>query len=275
MISGFLESWALFQWTYLAALALAVALATLGVVVVTRGQVFIAAAISQASLLGLAVNLWLGWGVPVWAATAFSGAAAMMTARRGTNRPGFSGEEATGWLFLACGSLAILVLAKQPVGLKEVQAMMASSVLGATPGEAALFGALALAALLLPWVAGPRLVLLITDPTMAAAVGIRVGPWVAGLALVLGVCTGLAVQATGLLFAFGCLILPPLIAKNVCRDVAPMFWVAPWVAVLSTLTGFILAHHFDFPPGQVVVAVMTAALLAAWVWRGGRAWFWG
>lgn len=275
MISGFVESWPLFQWTYLAAFGLSVALSSLGVVVVTRGQVFIAAAISQASLLGLAVNLWLGLGSPVIAATTLSGAAALATARKRVHRPGFSGEEATGWLFLACGSLAILVLAKQPVGLKEVQAMMASSVLGATPWDAAVFGALGLMALLAPRLAGSRLVLLITDPTMASAVGMRVGVWVGGIAVVLGVTTGMAVQATGLLFAFGCLVLPALIAKNVCRDVAPMFWVAPAVALGAVGVGFVLAHHFDFPPGQVVVAVLAAGLLGAWGWREAREWFWG
>lgn len=275
MISGFLESWPLFQWTYLAALALAVALSTLGVVVVTRGQVFIAAAISQASLLGLAVNLWLGWGAPAVAATAFSGAAALATARRRSHGTGVSADEATGWLFLACGSLSILVLAKQPVGLKEVQAMMASSVLGSSAGDAGVFGLLALGAVGLVFGARQRLVLLITDPTMASAVGMRVGLWVMGLALALGLVTGLAVRATGLLFAFGCLVLPPLIAKNLCRDVAPMFWLAPVVALVSVLTGFVLAHHFDFPPGQVVVAGLAAALLAAWGWREGRERIWG
>ncbi|MBL9126756.1 MAG: metal ABC transporter permease [Verrucomicrobiales bacterium] len=110
---------------------------------------------------------------------------------------------------------------------------------------------------------------------MAAAVGTRVGAWVAGLAVVLGLATGLAVQATGLLFAFGCLVLPALVAKNLCRDVGPMFWVAPAVGVLSVFAGFLIAHRFDFPPGQVVVALLAAVLLGAWVWRECREWFWG
>jgi ABC-type Mn2+/Zn2+ transport system permease subunit len=275
MIADFLESWGLFRWTYLAGVALAVVLSIAGVVVVTRGQVFIAAAISQASLLGLAVNLWFGWGSPVVAATAFSGAAALVTARRGSRRIGAGGEESTAWVFLVCASLAILVLARQPVGLKEVQSMMASSVLGATPREAVVFGVLALVGLTVPVVAGRRLALLVTDPTMAAAVGTRVGAWGVGIAVVLGLVTGLAVQATGLLFAFGCLVLPALVAKNLCRDVGPMFWVAPAVGVVAVLFGFLVAHRLDYPPGQVVVAVLAVVLAGAWGWRAGREWLFG
>jgi zinc/manganese transport system permease protein len=275
MITLFLESWPLFQWTYVAALLLALALGIVGVLVVTRGQVFIAAAVSQASLLGLAVNLWLGWSQPMLAATAFSGAAAMATARRRSRAPGVSGEEATGWLFLACSSLAILILAKQPIGLKEVQAMMSSSVIGAAPADALVFGALALVAVLLVVLARRRLVVLVTDPTMAAAVGMRVGWWMALLALVLGVGTGVAMRSTGMLFTFGCLVLPPLAAKNLCREVAPMFWVAPLVSVATALLGLILAHGFDSPPGQMIVALQAFVLVLAWGWREAREWFWG
>lgn len=275
MLTSFLESWSLFQWTYAASLLLSVALGVTGVVVVTRGQVFIAAAVSQASLLGLAVNIWLGWGMPAVAATAFSGVAALATARRRSTAPGVSGEEATGWLFLACSSLAILVLAKQPIGLKEVQATMSSSVIGASPIDAALFGGLALVALATAVLARRRLVVLVTDPTMASAVGMRVGAWTAGLALFLGIGTGVAMRSTGMLFTFGCLVLPSLAAKNLCREVAPMFWVAPSVAVATTAVGLVLAHGFDFPPGQTIVALQAAVLLLAWGWREVRGWMWG
>ncbi len=275
MLNSFLQSWPLFQWTYLAALFLAVGLATLGVLVVTRGQVFVAAAISQASLLGLAVNLWLGWGQPAIAATAFSGAAALVASRRRSAVHQVGSEEITGWLFLACASLAILILARQPVGLKEVQAMMASSVLGASATEAGLFAVLAGAALALPWFARRELVLLVTDPTMAAAVGLRVGRWLFLLALALGIGTGLAIRSSGLLFTFGCLVLPAFIARNLCREMAPMFWVAPMVAATTTLTGLVLAHGFDFPPGQLIVGLLALLLVLAWSWREAREWMWG
>jgi ABC-type Mn2+/Zn2+ transport system permease subunit len=274
MITSFLESWALFHWTYLGALLLAVALGTFGVLVVLRGQVFVAAAVAQASVLGVALSLALGWASPAFAATALSGVAALATAGR-RHRGGRTPDEVTGWLFLVAGSAAVLVLARHPVGLKAVQSLAVSSVIGLTGGQVAMFGGMAVLALGLAAVARPRLVLLITDPTMAAAVGMRPGRWSVALALALGLGTAVALQATGLLFTFGCLVLPALIAKNLCREVAPMFWVAPLVAAGAALAGLVLAHHFDFPPGQMIVELLAAGLVLAWGWRAARGWLWG
>lgn len=74
MIAAFLDSWSLFQNTYLAGWAIAVALAVTGVWVVARNQIFLGIAVSQASALGIAVALWLGGTAagarfPGWEAT--------------------------------------------------------------------------------------------------------------------------------------------------------------------------------------------------------------
>jgi ABC-type Mn2+/Zn2+ transport system permease subunit len=50
-----------------------------------------------------------------------------------------------------------------------------------------------------------------------------------------------------------------------------MFIVAPLVALAANTVGFVLANYYDFPPGQMVVALLCAALLAAWCLRRLRA----
>ena len=77
-----------------------------------------------------------------------------------------------------------------------------------------------------------------------------------------------------MLYTFGSLVLPGLVAKNLCREVRPMFFVAPAVALLSNTVGFVLANHYDFPPAHMNVAVACLLLLAAWLFRilrNGRA----
>ena len=68
MIAEFIESWPLFYRTYLSAIMIGLSLSLLGVVVVARGNVFVAAAISQASLLGVALSMFFRLGQPVLAA---------------------------------------------------------------------------------------------------------------------------------------------------------------------------------------------------------------
>src|SRR5207249_4628811 len=99
-------------------------LSLIGVVVVARDQIFIGAAISQASTLGIAAALWLGTVLPEnsWIQTdaglslmaiVFSVAAALATARTGT-KEGESHEAITGWVFLFSASFAILVVTHSP-----------------------------------------------------------------------------------------------------------------------------------------------------------------
>jgi ABC-type Mn2+/Zn2+ transport system permease subunit len=66
----------------------------------------------------------------------------------------------------------------------------------------------------------------------------------------------------GVIYAFGCLVLPALVARNLCREVRSMFVVAPAVGLGGAVAGFVLANHWDFPPAQMTVALLCALLAA-------------
>lgn len=263
MIESFLASWALFQTTYLAGIALAALLALVGVWIVAREQVFLGAAIAQASTLGIAVLLWAaGLAGAAWlesrlaadvCAVAASVTTALLTAA--PRRPGEpSAENATAWIFLAASSVPVLLLAHSPHGLEEVHRLMFSTLIGASESELAVFGVLAGASALavLRW--HDRLRLLAMDPEMAAAVGLHAGRWLRGVALWLGLAVGLSIRVSGLIYTFGCLVLPALVARNLCREVRPMLWVAPLVAALVALAAFVVANAADVPPAHAAVA---------------------
>ena len=60
MIDSFVSSWPLFQNAYLSGWLIGILLSLIGVLVVARDQIFIGAAVSQASLLGIAIGIWSG-----------------------------------------------------------------------------------------------------------------------------------------------------------------------------------------------------------------------
>ncbi|MGH7822801.1 MAG: metal ABC transporter permease, partial [Candidatus Binatia bacterium] len=135
MIEGFLASWPLFHNTYLAGWLIAMLLSLVGVVVVARDQIFIGAAVSQASTLGIALAMWVGASVAGGGeepelvlslmAVGFSVIAALLTARGGA--AGRESHEAiTGWVFLVSGSLSILIVSHSPHGLEEIHRLQAS-----------------------------------------------------------------------------------------------------------------------------------------------------
>ncbi|MBZ0169942.1 membrane protein [Candidatus Methylomirabilis lanthanidiphila] len=279
MIQEFISSWPLFQNTYLVGWSIALLLSLVGVLAVARDQIFIGAAMSQASTLGIALAMWIGaWIAPAtlpWfhsdeflsaMAVAFSLGAALITGGwAATDRE--SHEAITGWVFLGSASLSILIVSHSPHGLEEIHRLLASSIIGATRTDVWGFSALAGLTALFLAVTHRRTLLFLMDPAMAAAVGMHTGGWAAIISALLGLAIGLSIRSSGMLYTFGCLVLPALIAKNVCREVGPMFLVAPLVAVLTGAIAFVLANHYDYPPAQMTVALLSLALTIAWLFR--------
>lgn len=279
MIADFLDSWSLFGTSYAVGVLAAIALAQVGSWVVAGNQIFLGAAVAQASTLGVAVALraaplagWaaLGWlrseAVPLALAVLASVGTSWMVGRpRGPKSE--SAEALNGFVFLAASSLPVLLLAHSPHGLEEIQRLLFSTLLTAGRADLALFGALAALGAALTARAGDALLLFSVDPESATACGLRAGAWRAGMALWLGLAVGLAIRSTGTLFAFGCLVLPPLAAKGVCREVRSMAWLAPALGAGAALAGCFAGHAFDLPPAHATVALLSVLVAASWLRR--------
>lgn len=279
MIETFVASWPLFRDTYLVGTAIAFVLSLVGVWVVARDQLFLGAAISQASTLGIALLLWLEtlgaaaaapWLASESAAAACAVAASVTTALA-TARPAPPGRESaearTAWVFLLAASLPVLLLAHSAHGLEEVHRLMFSTLLGSTPRDVARFAALALATAAAVAAYRSRLVLFAMDPEMAAAVGVPTRRAGAAIAVWLGVAIGASIHVSGLVYTFGCLVLPALAAKNLCREVRPVLWLAPLLAVATAAAGFVVAHHWDLPPAHATVTGLCAWVALGWLVR--------
>ncbi len=280
MIENFISSWALFHNTYLAGWLIGLLLSLVGVLVVARDQIFIGAAVSQASTLGIALAMWIGaWagaGPRFWfhsdgflsmMAVAFSVIAALITARGGEGTRE-SHEAITGWVFLASASLSILIVSRSPHGLEEIHRLLSSSIIGATRADVWIFGLLAGVAAFSVSAGLRRIVLFAMDPVMAAAVGMKISRWGALTSAGLGLAVGLSIRSSGMLYTFGCLVLPALVAKNLCSEVRPMFLVSPLVALGTGAAGFVLANHYDYPPAQMTVALLCLLVTVSWLSRG-------
>lgn len=221
MIESFLSSWPLFQNTYLGGWLIGLLLSLIGVLVVARDQIFIGAAVSQASTLGIALAMWAGslgmaQGLP-WLrsdgflssmAIASSMLAALITGRGG-DATKESHEAITGWVFLGSASLSILVVSRSPHGLEEIHRLLSSSIIGATRADVWAFGTLAGLSALFLWATIRQTLLFTLDPAMAEAVGMRVTRWGALMSVWLGLAVGMSIRSSGMLYTFGCRAPPP------------------------------------------------------------------
>ncbi len=277
MIDGFLASWPLFHNAYIAGWLIGILLSLIGVLVVARDQIFIGAAVSQAAMLGIAVAMVLGSWLTIdeqsWVRShifhgvmggLFAILAALFTTR-GSNTAGRESPEAvTGWIFLISVSCAVLLLAHSPHGLEEVNHILSSTIIGATVMDVWLFATLTLLTAGALWLWHRSALLVVLDPEMARAVGMRVGRWEAALSIWLGLAVGFSIHVSGVVYAFACLVLPALIAKNLGREVRTMFFLSPLASLSSGFIAFVLANYYDFPPGQMATACLCFLLTLAW-----------
>jgi ABC-type Mn2+/Zn2+ transport system permease subunit len=279
MIRSFLSSWALFYQSYLTGWLVSLLLSIIGVLVVARDQIFIGAAVSQASTLGIALIMWASVVLRLeqfsWfqsdvflsaMAVIFSILAASITGRGGETGKE-SHEAITGWVFLISASLSILIVSHSPHGLEEIHRLLSSSIIGATTSDIWSFSLLTLLTVFLILLFYRKILLFALDPSMASAIGMKMKIWSLATSAWLGLAVGLSIRASGMLYTFGCLVLPALVAKNLCREVRQMFFVAPVVAMVIGIIGFVLANYYDYPPGQMTVALFCLLLVLVWLFR--------
>lgn len=282
MIESFLEAWPLFYNAFLAGFGIAIVLSILGIVVVARDQIFVGVAMSQASMLGIAMSMWMGsllagsafaWvgsesASALWAVVFSIGCA--LASARAEARGGETHEAITGWVFLAAASVSILILAHSPQGVEEIHRLVASTLIGAESRDVILFAIMAALTVLAAASFRRPLMLYAMDPAMAAAVGLPVRFMSVAFAIILGIGVGLSIRVSGMLYTFGCLVLPAMAAKGLCREVRHMFWIAPAVALASAVCAFVVANAGDYPPAQMTVALLAAVVAVAWTVRSVR-----
>jgi ABC-type Mn2+/Zn2+ transport system permease subunit len=283
LIEEFTSSWPLFHNAYLSGWLIGLLLSLIGVLVVARDQIFVGAAVSQASALGIAVGMVTGSSITLdeqswWRSHVFftmmggvfSVLAALITARGGKIAGQESPEAVTGWIFLLSLSLSVLLLSHSPHGLEEVHSILTSTIIGARATDVWIFTALTIATVIALILYRQQALLVVLDPEMARAVGLRVDQWNAGLSIWLGIAVGFSIRISGVVYAFACLVLPALVAKNLGREVHTMFLASPVVALGTGVVAFVLANHYDYPPGQTATAILCFLLLLAWSFRRFR-----
>lgn len=280
MIENFLDSWPLFQHAYLSGWLIGLLLSLLGVLVVARDQIFIGAAVSQASMLGIAIGIWGGgfitqdhhswWHSDLFHSVmggVFAVLAALLTASGDRGGGQETHEAITGWVFLVSISLSILLMADSPIGMEEINRLLSSTIIGAKQTDVWIFSAMLLVTATTLLFCYRQALLLVMDPEMARAVGLRVDLWNSLISVWLGIVVGFSIHVSGVVFGFASLVLPALVAKNVCREIRHLFLVAPAVSLGTGMLAFVLANAYDYPPGQMAAACLSLLVVFAWLFR--------
>lgn len=275
-MADFLAAWSLFGGAWSVALLLGALLPLCGVVLVLRQQLFLSAAIGQAATLGIAFGFWCGLApaaLPTGGHTeTFAlvlavgcGACTAVLAMRALSTTGSQVEARSAAVFLAGSALSVLLGATDPHGLEEVRRLTLSSMLGVSTLDVWLAAGGLLVTVLAALAVRHRVLLWAMDPVTALVHGAKLPRMDVAVGAWLGACTGFAIHATGLLFAFGLSVLPVLVAREVAGSLRRVLWLAPVLGGGGTAAGLFVAHQVDLPPGQVAVGLLVLALPLAFV----------
>jgi len=277
MLEEILSSWELFHLSFLAGWLSCLCLSLAGILVVAKRQVFLGAALSQASIFGISLVL-------VLEAVEFFGldeemishGAAVLFSLLGAGlvyflaRKGRSHNEICSLIFLLCASGAILLVSGSPHGTDEVHSMMASSLLGATDHDVwILVGTFAVLLILGFW-KYRELGLFLIDSQTASAVGLSLRLWDFGSAAVVGFVVGFCLKVTGLLFTFGYLVLPVLAGRELIKRLSLLPMMSCLIAFSTCTLAYLITVVKDLPPAQVAVFLLCLCWLGTMGIRGIR-----
>ncbi len=252
-----------------------------GVYLVVRRLIFMGVALPQVSSCGIAFAFALqAWGIlphihesehhlAFLGATLFTVPTILLLSvlvRRG----GGSAEGRMGTLYALSGAWSILLLVTNPLGEHGLLDMLKGEIIAVSNTDLTR-SAVAFLVVALGLIVFQKEFLLISfDREMAITLRKRAAAWDAFLFLLIGLTISMAVLSVGPLVSFGFLLIPPLIAHILARNMRQFALLASGVGGLGALVGFYIAYRLDLPVGPTDVALL--GILYTIVFAGKHLW---
>jgi zinc transport system permease protein len=249
----------------------------LGVYVVLRRTVFVSAALTQLSTLGLVATLLVEEqihietehaGEQLAVAMAFSVAGALLLGAFRARR--LPAEASVGGAWVAASALVVLGTSRLVHAAHDLGGMVFGNAVAVAPSELATIAVVAALCTAVHAAFAKEIAFASFDAETARAVGVRVRLWDAVLFVTLGIAIPPAARALGALPVFAFLTLPAAGALLLRVGFRPAFALAASFAVLAAAGGYVLSWLWETPTGATMVALAAAFAAPAALWRLAR-----
>jgi zinc transport system permease protein len=273
-LDGFLSAREIWQAPLLASLVAGALLGFLGVYVVLRRTVFVSAALTQISTVGLVVGLFLEERLHVEAehvehqlgmAMGFAVVGAVLL---GTLRPRrLPAEAAVGAAWVAASALVVLGVSRLVHAAHDLSGMVFGNAVAVPDEELWILVGVALLCAALHALFAKEIAFASFDPETARALGVRVWVWDAVLSVTIGLAIPVTARALGALPVFGFLTLPASAALLLRLRLRAAFAVAIGLGVAAAGGGYLVSWFAETPTGATMVVLAGAFLLPGAVAR--------
>ena len=253
----------------LCALTTATAAAPIGALIGWRRLVYFGEALSHASLLGIALALWLGLppALGIWSITLLLVLLLHLIERSGRENP----SNILGSLSHIALALGYLVMSQMETVPTDPLAYLFGDILATTPRDLVTIAIAAAVSLLTLRALWQPLILMTTSPAIAKTEYPASDKYDLVFLLLIGLFIGTTVQYFGLLLVIALLIVPANTANRLAKTPEQSAAIAAVLAAIATICGFILAYNADLPVSPAIIGVAGILYFAVLIHtRAGR-----
>lgn len=271
---SFWQSWQLWRDIVAVAIIAAGLCSFVGVYIVLKRIVFVSAAMSQASGVGVALAFYLCsvvgvephaaplWLHPLWYATAFAAlGAALFSFNLGSRRLAGETVVGLGYLIAAAGVILILNSPRVTQEAHEVNDLLYGNAVVATRSQLTIMAAAALVVGVIHAAFSKEFVFTVFDPEMARTLGIKTRGWSLLLFLTFAVAISVSTRAIGALPVFAFMVIPPAVALLLGERLWTVFVISIVIGVVSAFAGYYASFRWSLPTGASMVVVSALFLV--------------
>lgn len=273
---GFWVSWIFWRDPLAVAIIAAALCSFVGVYIVLKRIVFVSAAMSQMSGVGVALAFFLCgmfgvdphhapfyWHPVPWAILAAALVARVFSGNLGNRR--LSGESVIGIAYLVAAACVILILNSPHVTQEahEVNDLLYGNAVAVPPEQLYIMSAAAIVVALVHGLFGKEFLFTAFDAEMARTLGVRTGLWSLVLFLTMALAISVSTRAIGALPVFAFTVIPPAAALLVATRMWAAFALAVAIGIASAFIGYWASWHWQLPTGASMVITAALFLLLA------------
>jgi zinc transport system permease protein len=273
------EALPILQNGILACVVAALVCSFLGVYVVLKRVVFVTAALSQVSSLGIAGAIFIGAATglstdpdrvsafwPLVSAMAVScGAAAMLALQHAERR--LTRESLLGIWYVVPSGAALLLLDRIGSATHDVDNLLFGNTVFVSTGQLLLLAAIATGVLVVHAVLYKEFIFVAFDHETAKASGMKTGVFNQILFASIAVTIAVTISSIGALPVFAFMVLPAVAALLLTQHLRQTFALAVMIGLASALVGFYASFRWSLPTGPSMIIVASAFLVPGVIWR--------
>jgi zinc transport system permease protein len=270
-LGEFFAAWDLFRDPSLTGALAGTMLGMMGVYVVLRRMVFLAATVSQAASFGVAGAYFVGLGATGTLAPTLGALLMTFTTlyviAADTSHEQHRRDALLGFLFLACSAGTLLVGTRIAEEIQDIQTILFGTAVAVLPSDFRLMLILTIGILALHIWGWRGFSAVSFDRAGAQVRGLPVRGLELGLFIGLGLALAVSTRVLGAMPTFAFTVLPSLAAVNIAPNIRACLILAAVFGALSGFGGYLLAFLFEFPVGPTQTVLAATCTAVTWIFR--------